>query len=516
MSSIPLISSLEHPDGLCKQVWYADDASACGEMVSLREWFNELKMKGPLFGYFPEPSKCFLVVKEIFVCVAEKVFEGSGVNVVCSHRLLGGVIGSDSGKNQFVSEQVKQWASELECLAMIASVQPQVAFAAFTKSFQFHWSFVQRVTSNCQSWFAELEELIREKFLPNLLMGEFSEVERCLFSLPARWGGLGVCNPTDTGPMSYSLSRKATELIVEAIKEGCAFDSSLHQEHLLKTKKEGVALKKQVHEEKFECVIGKLDLLQRRSVIRAGTEKISAWLTVLPLSKNQFDLSPQEFRDALAIRYKRPLLNVADLCDGCGSVFSLSHALSCRKGGLVIRRHNEVRDAIGDLASQVWSKVQREPVVRDANYSNGDSALVADLGVRGVWIPQAEALFDVRVVDTDAPSYSNRTPKDVLQTAEREKKAKYSKACEERHALFTPFCCSVDGMLGGEADSFLNVIGERLSSKWDQGYGEVMGCIRARLSFAILRSTMLCLRGSRSKWRGLGIEDGAPIQSVMC
>ena len=31
--------------------------------------------------------------------------------------------------------------------------------------------------------------------------------------------------------------------------------------------------------------------------------------------------------------------------------------------------------------------------------------LIADLGVRGVWIQQGKALFDVRVADTDAVSY---------------------------------------------------------------------------------------------------------------
>ena len=116
-----------------------------------------------------------------------------------------------------------------------------------------------------------------------------------------------------------------------------------------------------------------------------------------------------------------------------------------------------------------------EPIVRDADYQSGSSALVADLGVRGVWLPQAEALFDVRIVDTDAQSYRGRTPKDVLKSAEKEKKAKYGAACEERHALFTPLCCSVDGMLGGEAEVFVKVIGERLASKWDQSYSEVMG-----------------------------------------
>ena len=135
--------------------------------------------------------------------------------------------------------------------------------------------------------------------------------------------------------------------------------------------------------------------------------------------------------------------------------------------------------------------------------------------MRGVWLPQAEALFDVRIVDTDAQSYRGRTPKDVLKGAEKEKKAKYSAACEERHALFTPLCCSVDGMLGGEAEVFVKVIGERLASKWDQSYGEVMGWIRSRLSFAILRSSILCIRGSRSKWRCLGMEDGAPLRLIM-
>ena len=63
-------------------------------------------------------------------------------------------------------------------------------------------------------------------------------------------------------------------------------------------------------------------------------------------------------------------------------------------------------------------------------YANAD-ALIADLFVRGVWGPQTEALFDIRVVDTDARSYCARSPKDVLGTAEGEKKRKYLQACQD-------------------------------------------------------------------------------------
>ena len=39
----------------------------------------------------------------------------------------------------------------------------------------------------------------------------------------------------------------------------------------------------------------------------------------------------------------------------------------------------------------------------------------------------------------------------------------------------------------------------------------VMGWVRARLSFAILRAALLCVCGSRTKWRSLGIVDGVSL-----
>ena len=103
-----------------------------------------------------------------------------------------------------------------------------------------------------------------------------------------------------------------------------------------------------------------------------------------------------------------------------------------------------MRDAFGDLSSLVWGPVHREPVVQEAS-DDGRTVLKADLAVRGVWQPQCDAVFDVRIVDTDAPSYRSRTPPDVLRTTELEKKRKYLQACQDRRAAFTSLCVSVDG-----------------------------------------------------------------------
>ena len=109
------------------------------------------------------------------------------------------------------------------------------------------------------------------------------------------------------------------------------------------------------------------------AILQAKDSNISSWLSVLPLARSQFDLSAQEFTDGLALRYKKLLLSVPFVCDSCGAQFSIEHALDCRLGGLVSRRHNEVRDAFGDLASLIWSPITKKPIVR--NSSDGADAL---------------------------------------------------------------------------------------------------------------------------------------------
>jgi len=83
-------------------------------------------------------------------------------------------------------------------------------------------------------------------------------------------------------------------------------------------------------------------------------------------------------------------------CDGCGTPFSIEHALDYRIGGLIGQRHNEVRDVVGDLASLVWNPDVKDPVVKDPVVSDGSGGIFEpDLCVRGVWQPQTEALYEV-------------------------------------------------------------------------------------------------------------------------
>ena len=74
------------------QVWYADYATACGSLSELRLWWDKLLQFGPDFGYFPNPSKTCLVVKESLYDAAVEMFQGLGISITVDGKRHLGVL----------------------------------------------------------------------------------------------------------------------------------------------------------------------------------------------------------------------------------------------------------------------------------------------------------------------------------------------------------------------------------------------------------------------------------------
>ena len=66
------------------------------------------------------------------------------------------------------------------------------------------------------------------------------------------------------------------------------------------------------------------------------------------------------------------------------------------------------------------------------------------------------------------------------------------------HSSFTPLVFSTTGSLGPAACSFYKRLASMLAEKWNQPYSSTMGWLQCRLSFSLLRSSIMCLRGARS------------------
>ena len=489
------------------QVWYADDANCCGKLVLLRNWFDTLLRHGPAFGYFPEPSKSCLVVARCDIPEAERLFGDLGVKICTSHRVLGGHVGSAAERSDFVQEKVQFWTQCVSRLADAAIKEPQDAYAALTKSLSFEWNFLPRIVPDCGDLFRPLEEVIDESFLPQLLGWEFSAEERQLFALPVKFAGLGIIDPTTTACPPLETSRKATDHLSSAIQGRVEVNLRTHQQAVLAARSEHRIVRKAGSAAVLSEVISSFSESKQRAVRRAADHPIGAWLSVTPSIKNNAALSPREFRDRVATRYHKPLVQMPSVCDGCGAEFSVDHGLNCPKGGDVIERHNEIRDVTGQLTSMAFSHVTSEPVVREASTARGERdqcGLVCDLAVWGVWHPQTEALFDFRVCNADAQSYANRPVTAVLDSLAQAKKTKHAQACRQRRADFRPFIVTTDGVIQREGQHFLRRLASRLANKWSRSYSTTMSFVRTQLSLAILRGTARPLSPLRPQ------EDVAP------
>ena len=134
-------------------------------------WFLVLSktqcLSATSFGYFPNPSKCLLVVKEQWLPEAQAVFGDTGIQLTSAGgRYLGSAIGVTSFKEAFVREKVDQWVHELEKLADIAASQPQAAYSALVFSLKHKWSFLARTTRGISELLHPVEDVIRHKVIP--------------------------------------------------------------------------------------------------------------------------------------------------------------------------------------------------------------------------------------------------------------------------------------------------------------------------------------------------------------
>ena len=211
LATRPLIDSLSRDTPELRQIWYADDASAGGKLTNLKKWWDNLSRVGPSFGYFVNPQKTWLVTKDNFLSSASEMFKDTMVNITTDGRsVLGSPVGKPEYIADFVSQKVMQWVGEIEKLAEIADSQPHAAYGAITHGLSSKWSFLSRTTPDIDNLLVPIETSIRTILLPKLTGQDApNDVERRLFSLPARLGGLNI-----TDPSSQQVTKPLVDLIL--------------------------------------------------------------------------------------------------------------------------------------------------------------------------------------------------------------------------------------------------------------------------------------------------------------
>ena len=106
---------------------------------------------------------------------------------------------------------MEKGVTALEELCKIAQTEPGPSwrtYLAYITGLSKRWTYVMRTIPNIADLFAPLEACIRSKFLPIIVANHtFTDIDRDIYSLPTRFGGLAVLNPVKMCPLEYSLSR---------------------------------------------------------------------------------------------------------------------------------------------------------------------------------------------------------------------------------------------------------------------------------------------------------------------
>ena len=119
--------------------------------------------------------------------------------------------------------------------------------------------------------------------------------------------------------------------------------------------------------------------------------------------------------------------------------------MSCKKGGYVVSRHNEIRNTLANLLTEVCKDVKIEPQLlpitgEELNpRSNLSDEARLDISAVGFWTRGERAFFNVRIFNPFALKHRRRNLDKVLIINETEKKKSYNqRVIQIEHGSFNP------------------------------------------------------------------------------
>ncbi|KAG0728334.1 hypothetical protein GWK47_032694 [Chionoecetes opilio] len=218
-----------------------------------------------------------------------------------------------------------------------------------------------------------------------------------------------------------------------------------------------------------------------RKIHTAQETGASNWLTCLPIRAKGFSLNKQEFVNAVALRYGWPVEGIPKTCV-CGVPNNVDHTMTCKRGGIVCIRHDEVRDVTASMLREVCRDVSTEPSLLPINgeqlqYRTANTANEArvDVSARGFWNRGQRAFMDIRIFDPMAACHRRISLEAAHQKNEQEKIRAYGDRIRNvDHGSFTPLVFTTSGGMGPKAKCFYSRLADVMAEKKHQPRSHVV------------------------------------------
>ena len=505
--------------------FYADDGQAGGKLVSLRWWWHMLLAEGGKYGYWLNPVKSKLVVKPERRELAEKLFAGTGIQIVDGAKDLGAAVGSAEFVRKYWSSTVELWSRRVVRLAQFAKTQPHAALWGFKSVLRNEWKFGMRMERSLSQLLEPLEEAIRDVFLPALFGSDIamSDDFRALLALPTRCAGMDLDNPVKLASLVFAdasaMARMQKVLLLASSHE--EVDENEYQ-----AVRDVCRARRRTEQNKSLAELKlRASLKLKKCISLAAGKGASAVFNTCPQEQYGFAFKgKRDFNDICRMRYHLPLLCMPEKCV-CGERYSLDHSQICRCGGLVNERHDDVKKLFALECRRVFSDVGLEPKLAPLEgeqeafrykSANRKEDARSDVRVRSFFTRMRNAFFEFRVLYPLAASYLGKNASQLFEEVAQQRRREYrQRIVEVDDGDFTPMIMFTNGSMGPEMTAVIKRLGRMISEKKGRSYAYVITILRAKFAFALARSAVMCLRGTRSVANGgRNVYEMDPLSNI--
>ena len=479
------ISKDESCQDLLFNAWYLDDGVVAGPSTSVQHVVCLLQDLGPSLGLHLNPSKC-----ELFGQGDLSVFP-SQMNKSCTPNLiiLGAPIGEVAFCSSFIASKRAAASTLLSSLVKLGSCDPQIAL----------------ILLRMCGGFTKLVHVARST-PPSLALDElhtFDEQVRCTFTecraidtTDSSWiqaqlslsrGGLGLCSLAHHSNAAFiasistaGLASPSDNFLADAVNSysrcvppESAIDinsltSSPCRQHTLSAALENI---------QFNSLFSQSSVADKARLLSVSSPHASAWLSVVPSPGLGLSLDPNEHQ--MAIKWwlglnTSPGSPPCALCpehplDPLGH-----HAVTCKRGGDAISRHNKLRDVVLQTCHRACISAKAE-----AGSGLGHelrNTRPADI-LASNWLCGKPAAFDLTVVSPLNPTFISeavRTAGSAAVAAELRKHSANDAKCSELGWTCIPLVAESYGAWGSEAVQAFSRLASYLATRTNSPKSKVV------------------------------------------
>jgi len=251
-------------------------------------------------------------------------------------------LGKKEEETEYIQKKFNEFKEILKELTIMINFCPHEAFTVLTKVLKHKWTYLLRISDFLQQSADELMIPIREILRYTTSKPIDNETFKIALLLVI-YGGISLQNVSRCFFSQGEIFRSATAHLTKAILGKTDFKL---QEHLGTYKKSIEKLKIMINNrciKRYSMIIETNLTIKMERNLRSGY-----WLLLYPSYLNREVMSQVEFCNVIHIRLGKNPTNLNGTCV-CGAKCDYYYAMACMKGGVVVQRHDTIRDKLAYL-----------------------------------------------------------------------------------------------------------------------------------------------------------------------